>query len=540
MKELKVRGLFSHIRGLLLNEKSLRGNSAVPDGEGLIDQNSYNVIEVDRLLDVVDHAKTLVGKDRIHKVFLEERLTLEEIEAKQKALVEIANDETLRKKLELLLDKAAKHEKSFYRFILSDSVGYMVSPHQKKLEVSGYGYNLYRKGTKFLPEVVEDVNALKKPESAYIQDITNEIKNFSSTRPFQLMKGPVYSWFGKLYLKHEKKGRPAIKLRLSLFKPLLMAAILAMIAAMFIFTPDFFSGLGRLILVLLLPMALVFFYVPTVSEFDKYTFFIPLKRLFSSSKEVEKAVNAVGRLDELLSYHYYASNNVHATVLPTMVASTDQHIKVDDAVNPVLGFQDEAYVANDFDASKHNLAFFTGANSGGKTAFCKTLAQIQLLSQAGCYVPARAATLTIADRVYYQTPEINSLGNDVGRFGTELKRTRDILIDATRNSLVILDELAEGTTHKEKVEISLMILNAFKRLGAMTVLVTHNHELAELYLENNTAIFRQVEFDGEQATHRFLDGISVISHAHLVASSVGFSKDDIERILEEKLAVVSS
>lgn len=179
-------------------------------------------------------------------------------------------------------------------------------------------------------------------------------------------------------------------------------------------------------------------------------------------------------------------------------------------------------------------------NSGGKTAFCKTLAQIQLLSQVGCYVPAKTATLTIADRVYYQTPEVNSLDHDVGRFGTELKRTRDIFKEATTNSLVILDELAEGTTHKEKLETSLMILEVFKHLGSMTILVTHNHELAEHYVEKGAAVFRQVEFNGESATHRFVNSISVISYADFVACSVGFSKEDSERMSKEKAAAANA
>jgi DNA mismatch repair ATPase MutS len=241
-----------------------------------------------------------------------------------------------------------------------------------------------------------------------------------------------------------------------------------------------------------------------------------------------------------MSYHLYAEKSVHKTILPTMVVSDKQYICINAALNPVLAFSDEEYVANDFDSSQHNLAFFTGPNSGGKTAFCKTLAQIQLLSQVGCYVPAQQATLTVADRVYYQTPEINSLDHDVGRFGTELKRTRDIFMAATSNSLVILDELAEGTTHKEKLETSLMILAAFKQLGSLTLLVTHNHELAVHYQGSAMAVFRQVEFNGERPTHKFIDGVSVISHADLVARSVGFSKDDIQRILKEKLTVANA
>ena len=80
-----------------------------------------------------------------------------------------------------------------------------------------------------------------------------------------------------------------------------------------------------------------------------------------------------------------------------------------------------------------------------------------------------------------------------------------------------------------------MILGAFKELGSLTLLVTHNHELAESYKGGDRAVFRQVEFNDGRPTHRFVDGVSVISHADLVARSVGFSKDDIARILKEKL-----
>jgi len=536
-KALKMRELFQHIRQLILGEKSLRGNSGVPDGEGLIDQNSYGVIEVDSLLDVVDHAKTLIGKDVIHKAFSQQVLTPKQIEEKHQALRELAEDDELRTGLKSVLDSAAKYEDSFYRLLFSDFVGYIFSPDEDRLEEAGYGYKLFASGAKFLPSVAEEIEKIKQPKSTYLKGLIEEIKEFTKTRPFQLMKGPVYSWLGKFYLKHEKAGKPAIKMRLSLFKPLLLP-IIFMVTVLLPYILN--VSIAQFTVFALLPFILLVFYVPIVGDFDKDAFIIPLRRIFARSEEVERAVNVIGQLDELMSYHLYAEKNVHTTILPTMVVSDQQYIDVKAAVNPVLGFNDENYVANDFDTSQHNLAFFTGPNSGGKTAFCKTLAQIQLLSQVGCYVPSESATLTVADRVFYQTPEINSLDHDVGRFGTELKRTRDIFQAATTNSLVILDELAEGTTHKEKLETSLMILEAFKRLGSLTILVTHNHELAEHYLEGGTAIFRQVEFDGERATHQFVDGISVISHADLVARSVGFSKQDIERMLVEKLSVTKT
>ncbi|ORU91023.1 MAG: hypothetical protein A6F72_00430 [Cycloclasticus sp. symbiont of Poecilosclerida sp. N] len=533
-----MRELFRHIRDLMLGEETVRRNPSTADGDGLMDQNSYRVIEVDKLLDTVDHAQTLVGKDVIHKAFSQHVLTPQQIEEKQQALKELSDDDELRGDVNRLLETAAEKEYVFYRLLLSTFVGFIFSPDEDRLEEAGYGYGVYDKATAFLPEAVTQAQNIKKPKSVYIQGLIDELIIFSGTKPYKLMVGPVYMLMGKFLLKNERSWKtPAIKLRTSLFKPaLLPLAFLAMVLMPYILN----VSIAQFTVFSLIPFIILVFYVPVVSDFDKQAFILPLRRIFARSQDVERAVYAIGQLDELMSYHLYAEKNVHQTVLPTMVVSSSQYIDVTAAVNPVLGFSDEQYVANDFDTSQHNLAFFTGPNSGGKTAFCKTLAQIQLLSQVGCYVPAEKATLSIADRIYYQAPEINSLDHEVGRFGTELKRTRDIFTAATPNSLVILDELAEGTTHKEKLETSLIILEAFRRLGSLTILVTHNHELAEHYLEGDLAVFRQVAFDGERLTHKFINGISVISHADLVARSVGFSKEDVERILEDKLVAATA
>lgn len=528
----KMRELFAHIRQLMLGEKSLRGNLGIPAIDGLIDQQSYSVIEIDNLLDVVDHTQTLVGKETVHKAFSQQCLSPEEIDSRQQALREIADDKALRDSLQGLLQKAAKYENSFYRLLFVRFIGFIFSPEEDRLEEAGYGYQLYAKAVKFLPSVVAEAKQLKAIKSPYLKGLIDEIVLFGNSRECHLMQGPVYMWLGKMYLRQEKTWYMlAVKLRLSLFKPMLLPLVFIVTVA----SPYILNiSIAQFTVFALLPFLLLVFYVPIVGGFDKDAFIIPLRRLFVRSAKVERAVKVIGLLDELMSYHQYAVKSVHKTILPTMQLAANQFIHVTGAVNPVLAFNDPNYIANDFDTSRHNLAFFTGPNSGGKTAFCKTLAQIQLLSQVGCYVPAESATLTIADRVYYQTPEVNSLDHDVGRFGTELKRTRDIFKLATPNSLVILDELAEGTTHKEKLETSLMILEAFKQLGSLTILVTHNHELAEHYQDAGLAIFRQVEFANNQPTHRFIDGVSIISHADLVAHQVGFSKDDINRILQEK------
>jgi DNA mismatch repair ATPase MutS len=173
----------------------------------------------------------------------------------------------------------------------------------------------------------------------------------------------------------------------------------------------------------------------------------------------------------------------------------------------------------------------TGPNSGGKTAFCKTLAQIQVLAQIGCYIPADRATMTVADRIFYQVPEISHLTDGEGRFGTELKRTKAIFLASTPRSLVIMDELSEGTTNEEKLEISVSILDGFREKGNSTVLITHNHELVDFYQRRAVGQARQVEFRNELPTYRLIEGISRVSHADRIAKKIGFSKDDIAKYL---------
>lgn len=532
-KNKKMRQLFSHIRDIMLGDKTLRGNAGVPEDQGIISSSSYDVIEIDGLLDVVDHAKTLVGKDTIHKSFTQTCLTAEQIKQKQDALRELADDSDVNAGIESLLNTTVEYEDSFYRLLFAQFTGFIFAPEPDRLEEAGYGYRLYEKGTKFLPAAIEQAKKVKRPKSQYLKSLLAELSAYADSREYKLMRGPVFMLLGKFLLAEEKTWhKPAIKLRLSLFKPALVV-ILFMVTISMPYVLNI--SMAKFTVFSLLPFILLVFYVPMVGDFDKDAFIIPLRRIFARSEATERAVKVIGLLDELMSYHQYAKHCVHKTVLPTLKVHHQHVINIKSAVNPVLGFSDVNYVPNDFDASRHNLAFFTGPNSGGKTAFCKTIAQIQLMAQVGCYVPAEQATLSIADRVFYQTPEINSLDQDVGRFGTELKHTRDIFISATPNSLVILDELAEGTTHKEKIETSLMILGAFKELGSLTLLVTHNHELAESYKGGDRAVFRQVEFNDGRPTHRFVDGVSVISHADLVARSVGFSKDDIARILKEKL-----
>jgi DNA mismatch repair ATPase MutS len=148
-------------------------------------------------------------------------------------------------------------------------------------------------------------------------------------------------------------------------------------------------------------------------------------------------------------------------------------------------------------------------------------------------VPASAATMTVADRIFYQVSEVSHLNDGEGRFGTELKRTKDIFLATTPKSLVVLDELSEGTTFEEKMESSANVLNGFYRKGNSTILITHNHQLVDNFVRQGTGLPRQVEFANDAPTYKLIEGISRVSHADRVAKKIGFSKEDIDNYLAD-------
>ncbi len=519
-----------------LTQEALTAPLASDEQPAVVDANSFQTIEVKRLFDVLDTTRTKLGKAVLYRSLAQPLSDAKQIAEKQDALRELEKDANLSERIEKFLVQAAQTERAFYQLLFGEFIGLMGTP-SGRLQFEGYGYAAYKKGTRFMLDLVRTARDLPTPNSRYLRALVDALRECGIARVCDMMQGPVYLVVAKrLKTRHEKpRLLPAIKFRPSLFKPFLIFWALVALWLVVDLTPKVIGGsvfLWPILFSLALPGILL--YVPSVGAFDRDQFIYPLRDEFKSSAEIYGALEAVGRLDELLAFQSYARSFGTITILPQIRAAERHLFILRAARNPVLAKGNQDYVSNDIVLHEHRITFITGPNSGGKTALCKTIAQIQLLAQIGCYVPAASAEISVADKIYYQAPEAGSLDDAEGRFERELHRTKAIFFAASPNSLVILDELSEGTTHAEKLEISRSILDGFSHIGNSTVLVTHNHELAEQYQKRNIGQYQQMEFNGHRPTFRVVQGISKLSHADRIAKKIGFAREDIERYLKQE------
>jgi hypothetical protein len=493
-------------------------------GQGVIDQSAFDTIEVDKLFEAVNHASTTIGQAVLFRSLTQPLNNIDDIQAKQQAAKELQSNPALIEALDKIIQTAARHEKNFYLLLFGQFLGSFGTARADN-EIEGYGYRTYKRGIRFMLELVEQIQAVPEPDSPYLIVLFAKIKAFAYSRAYSLMSESVYITEKGIQSKSERKHSfsPAVIFKPRLLKPLLIATLVAIfwLLTEFIPIPDE--------IILITPLLLI--YIPIIGGFDRDSCIIPLRNEFKQSPEVAETLDALGQLDELLSFIKFSVAFGHDVVLPTLIQGEHHQINLQDAKNPVLGKENPHYVGNDFVLENDKLVLVTGPNSGGKTAFCKTITQIQLLAQIGCFVPAHAATLTVADRIFYQVSEVSHLNDGEGRFGTELKRTKDIFLATTAKSLVVLDELSEGTTFEEKMESSSNVLNGFYRKGNSTILITHNHQLVDKFVRDGIGLPRQVEFANDAPTYKLVAGISRVSHADRVAKKIGFSKEDIDNYL---------
>ncbi len=151
---------------------------------------------------------------------------------------------------------------------------------------------------------------------------------------------------------------------------------------------------------------------------------------------------------------------------------------------------DTRFVPNDLhiDAQSANFAIITGPNMGGKSTFMRQAALLVLMSQAGSFIPAEAALIGIADKIFTRVGASDDLAAGQSTFMLEMLEVANILNNATPKSLVILDEIGRGTSTYDGLSIAKAVSEyILTEVKARTLFATHYHELTSL-IENYPTI----------------------------------------------------
>ena len=208
-------------------------------------------------------------------------------------------------------------------------------------------------------------------------------------------------------------------------------------------------------------------------------------------------------------------------------------------VETVLGRQGtDGFVPNDarLDPAGQQILLLTGPNMSGKSTYLRQVALIVLLAQIGSFVPAESARVGIVDRVFTRVGASDRLSRGESTFMVEMRETADILSQATRRSLVILDEIGRGTSTFDGLSIAWAVaeyLHDTKGAEARTLFATHYHELialGDLKTRISNAHFDVKEWNDEVIfLRRLVEGGANRSYGIQVARLAGLPSRVIER-----------
>ena len=217
---------------------------------------------------------------------------------------------------------------------------------------------------------------------------------------------------------------------------------------------------------------------------------------------------------------------------PKMV--DDSTINIKQSRHPVLE-QNHGFVANDIVMDKKTrFLLITGPNMGGKSTYLRTAALISILAQSGSYVPAESARLGLVDRIFTRVGASDDLKRGRSTFMMEMIEVAHILRKATKNSLVLLDEIGRGTSTFDGLSIAWSVTEDIcNRIQSRTLFATHYHQLVGL--EKDIEILKNIHVQVSQVNgklkflHTIADGPCDESYGIQVGALAGLPRSVVER-----------
>jgi DNA mismatch repair protein MutS len=285
----------------------------------------------------------------------------------------------------------------------------------------------------------------------------------------------------------------------------------------------------------------------------EYQLFVELRELVAAAaKRLQGTAEALAEIDVLASLADLARARNY--VRPTM--AEEAVLEIVEGRHPVLDITeaDGTFVPNSVEVrgrrpevSKQinsplasdlsSLLLITGPNMAGKSTYIRQVALITLLAQVGSFVPAKSATIGVADRIFARVGASDDLARGRSTFMVEMTETARILNTATERSLVILDEIGRGTSTYDGLSLAWAVVEYLHdRTGCRTLFATHYHELTDL--EESLAGVGNLnvaveEWKGQVVfLHKIVSGAADKSYGIHVAQLAGVPREVNERAEE--------
>ncbi len=252
---------------------------------------------------------------------------------------------------------------------------------------------------------------------------------------------------------------------------------------------------------------------------------------------IQRTAHALSHLDVLAALATLARDRNYCR--PRMVE--EPILLIFDGKHPVLETSEQSgtFVPNDarIDAMHGVIQLITGPNMAGKSTFIRQVALLTLMAQIGSFIPAKEATIGIADRIFARVGASDEISRGQSTFMVEMTETARILNMASRNSLVILDEIGRGTSTYDGISLAWAITEYLHDyVKCRTFFATHYHELTDLAdtfegISNLNVAVR--EWNDEIAfLHKIVPGAADKSYGIHVARLAGVPKEVVVRARE--------
>lgn len=205
------------------------------------------------------------------------------------------------------------------------------------------------------------------------------------------------------------------------------------------------------------------------------------EKIATYAKRIQQTALVVAQLDVILSFAQVSLDNGY--VKPEI--NEDGVIQIIEGRHPVVeNIIGSGYIPNDtyLDNYKDQICLLTGPNMAGKSTYMRQVALCVLMSQIGCFVPAASAKICLVDRIFTRVGAADDLAGGQSTFMVEMNETANILRHATKDSLIILDEIGRGTSTYDGLSIAWAVVEYIlnPQIGTKTLFATHYHELTEL------------------------------------------------------------